>query len=584
MTRVALAARSTYHEKLVLGALDGMGLEIEVLPDDASRAKKAIAETKVLLLQNPWRGGDSVRFLLDLKKDRATRSVPVVGIGGRERLDALRDAGVDQAVVVPADLERLPALVQRFTRTKKLILHADDSEITRKVVREFLEANGFEVEQAPDGEAALEQAIERAPDMVVTDVEMPRKTGYELCKALKENAATAHVPVIIVSSLRGGLDVEKGFDCGANDYITKPIDWNELLSRINETFRGAELRGRERILVVDDSDTIRQVVQQALGAQGFGVIQAKDGDEGIKKAIDILPDLIITDYEMPRLDGLQLFQYLKAEERTRSIPVMMMAGRQSKRDEANMTKMGVRAYLAKPFTSDKLIIIVERLLAERRLEREKEHLKHYVSDDAWAAAHSGDAPEEIRADEVGVTVLFSDICGFTPKCEKLTPRQIVELLNEYFDLLVPIVKKHNGSIDKFVGDCIMAVFHDKQGRNSAEDAVRAGLEMQRALHEIFNKNKAEPFENRVGINSGVCVQGDIGSRHLRRDFTVIGDMVNIASRLEGAADHGTTLVSQSTYERIKDKVEAVARPEPLKLKGKETKVYAYKIVRFLDGK
>jgi DNA-binding response OmpR family regulator len=584
MTRVALAARSAYHEQLVRGALDGLGFEIEVLPEDPSQAKKAIAETKVLLLQNPWRGGDSVRFLLDLKKDRATRSVPVLGIGGVERLDALRDAGVDQAVVVPSDLERLPALVQRFTRTNKLILHADDSEITRKVMREFLAGNGFAVAQAPDGQAAFEMALELAPDMVVTDVEMPRKTGWDLCKAIKAHPATANVPVIIVSSLRDGDNVEKGFESGANDYVTKPVDWNELLSTITKTFRGAELRGRrERILVVEDSDTYRQGVQQALAAQGFDVIQAKDGDEGIKKATDLLPDLIITDLEMPRLDGLQLFQYLRADAQTRSIPIMMMSASRSnttKSDQANVTKMGFFDYLRKPFTSEKLLAIVERELARRRLD----HLKHYVSDDAWDAAHSGSAPEEIRADEVGVSVLFSDICGFTPKCEKLTPRQIVELLNEYFDLLVPIVKKNNGSIDKFVGDCIMAVFHDVGGRNSAEDATRAGLEMQKALHEVFNKNKAEPFENRVGINSGVCVQGDIGSRHLRRDFTVIGDMVNIASRLEGAAEHGTTLVSQSTYERIKDKVEAIARPEPLKLKGKEQKVYAHKIVRFLDGK
>src|SRR5581483_721626 len=182
MTRVALATRSAYHERLVREALDGLGLELEPLPDDAAAAKKLIAEVNLLLLQNPWRGGDSVRLLLDLKKDRATRAVPVVGIAVAERLDALRDAGVEQAVEVPRDLERLPRLVERFTREKKLILHADDSEITRRVMREFLEANGFEVEQAPDGQAALEMALDLAPDMLVTDVEMPRKTGYELCK------------------------------------------------------------------------------------------------------------------------------------------------------------------------------------------------------------------------------------------------------------------------------------------------------------------------------------------------------------------------------------------------------------------
>src|SRR5581483_10502548 len=110
MTRVALATRSAYHERLVREALDGLGLELEPLPADAAAAKKLVAESQLLVIQNPWRGGDSLRFLLDLKKDRATRGVRVVGIAGPERLDALRDAGVEQTVEVPRDLERLPQL------------------------------------------------------------------------------------------------------------------------------------------------------------------------------------------------------------------------------------------------------------------------------------------------------------------------------------------------------------------------------------------------------------------------------------------------------------------------------------------
>src|SRR5207302_1836026 len=133
-----------------------------------------------------------------------------------------------------------------------------------------------------------------------------------------------------------------------------------------------------------------------------------------------------------------------------------------------------------------------------------------------------------------------------------------DLLNEYFDKLCPVIKKNHGSIDKFVGDCIMAVFHGHDGVAPAEDAVRAGLEMQRVLHEEFNAGKTEKFENRVGINTGIVVQGDIGARDYRRDFTVIGDVVNIASRLEGAADHGTTLVSEAVYEKLRNKVEAIA--------------------------
>jgi DNA-binding response OmpR family regulator len=581
MAMVAVAARSAYHERLVAKSLEALGHSIEPLPLDLEAGKAMLREARLLVLQHPWKGGDGAALLRALKSDRATRGVPVVGLAPADRIEPLRDAGAEQTLEVPLELDRLPAVVRRLTRTKKLILHADDSEITRKVVREFLLANGFDVEQAPDGRAAFELARTTMPDMIVTDVEMPHMTGYEFCQAVKADPALRLVPVLIVSSLSAAQAVEDGFKCGANDYITKPIDWNELLSRIHETFRGIELRGREKILVVDDEALYRRNIQQSLTAQGFEVVVARDGDEGYQKARDLKPDLIITDYEMPRLDGLQLFNYLKSDPGTAAIPVMMMSARDSKREQVNLAKVGVRAFLAKPFTAERLTIGVERLLAERRLEREKEHLKHYVSDDAWAAAHSGDNHATIRADEVEVAVLFSDICGFTPKCEKLTPRQIVDLLNEYFDLLCPVVKKYHGSIDKFVGDCIMAVFHHRDGQNGAENATRAGLEMQRLLHEVFNKGKPEPFENRVGINSGFCVQGDIGSRELRRDYTVIGDMVNIASRLEGAAEHGTTLVSEQVYQHIKHKVEAVPRAEPLKLKGKEVKVNAYKIVRFL---
>lgn len=576
--KVALAARSAFHERLIAEALAGLPVELVPLPAELEKARPVFPGSRAVILQSRWRGGEGAALLRALKGDPRTRALPIVCLASGEDRGTFEDLGAEHVLDVPGELGRLAGLVRKLTRTKRLILHADDSAITRKTVRDFLVQNGYEVESAEDGQDALEKALALAPDMIVTDVEMPRMNGWDLCRAVKDNGATRQIPVLIVSSLADATNVERGLGTGADDYITKPIDWNELLSRIQDTFRGRELRGRERVLVCEDSAPMRHALQQALARQGFEVVTASDGDEGVQKALDLLPEVIVTDYEMPRLDGFQLFQYLKQEEKTRSIPVIMISGRDSLREQRNLSKAGVRMVLTKEgLTPEKLVTTVERLVAERRLEREKEHLKHYVSEDAWAAAHL--ATGQSRAEEVEVAVLFSDICGFTSKCEKLSARQIVDLLNEYFDKLCPAVKNNHGSIDKFVGDCIMAVFHGHDGSSPAEDAVRAGIELQRVLHEEFNKDKPEPFENRVGINAGLVVQGDIGARDYRRDYTVIGDVVNIASRLEGAADHGTTLVSEAVYEKVKHLVEAVPRPEPLKLKGKETKVNAWKITR-----
>jgi len=178
------------------------------------------------------------------------------------------------------------------------------------------------------------------------------------------------------------------------------------------------------------------------------------------------------------------------------------------------------------------------------------------------------------------SILFADICGFTAMSEKLPPEKIVALLNEYFTAMTKIIFENEGTLDKFVGDAIMAVFGVPIFTpHSSLNAVAAGLGMIRKLEELQKKWESEgkaPFKIRIGINTGEVVAGNIGSPE-RMDFTVIGDSVNLASRIESNASPMTLSISESTYVKVKDNVVAKEK-EPILVKGKTDPVKTYEIL------
>ncbi|MBI4726803.1 hypothetical protein HY768_06215 [candidate division TA06 bacterium] len=194
---------------------------------------------------------------------------------------------------------------------------------------------------------------------------------------------------------------------------------------------------------------------------------------------------------------------------------------------------------------------------------------------------------QIEGERKQVSVLFADISGFTAMSEVLDPEEVSEVMNERFRALVGIVYKYEGTIDKFIGDCIMAIFgvpvvHE----NDAERAVRTALDMRKSL-EQFNqslerdKKKAIPdLSLHIGINSGAVIVGNIGS-DLRMDYTVMGDTVNLASRLEGAAKSGQIFISKKTYQMTKGLFE-FKELEPLTLKGKRQPVPAYEVLGYKE--
>lgn len=468
--------------------------------------------------------------------------------------------------------------LDKIINNKKTILYVDDSKVMHTQIVNFLKANNFIVYQAYNGEEGLQVLENNKPDVILSDVEMPKMDGFTFCKNVKNNPSTEKIPFVILSALGSGLDVDRGFDAGANDYLTKPVDTDELLYRVNDLLDEKKKRTRERILVVDDSKTVRNLIQQALEQQGFKVFLAVDGQEGYEKAQELEPDLITSDYDMPKLNGWEFCQLLRKDKKLKSIPVVLLTSRDTKSDKAKIKGSGAKDYLTKPFNTDKLIVVVERLLAERKMEREREILKFYVSDAVFSEALSkglanANAAENMQAKEIFATVVFTDIASFTPLCEKLSPKEVINLLNEYFDIMCAVLKKHNAIIDKFIGDAIMAIFGD--GAKGAYNSVVAGLEMIEALNE-FNKNRELQIKMRVGINSGELYFGDLGSKLFRRDFTVIGDNVNISQRLESSCKVNSIYISESTYNLIKDNVVA-KYVGPLELKGKKKTIKTYEL-------
>lgn len=185
--------------------------------------------------------------------------------------------------------------------------------------------------------------------------------------------------------------------------------------------------------------------------------------------------------------------------------------------------------------------------------------------------------QSLKGERRKVAVVFADIRGFTPLAEKLPPEDVVQILNNYLTKMTDVVFKYEGTLDKFIGDCIMSVFGAPISHNDdVFRAVKVAWEIQKYIEkENENKEESEKLRVGIGISYGEVVVGNIGSKE-RLEYTVIGDSVNLAARLESIAKGGEILISSEVYESVKDKVIAEKLP-PTKIKGKSKEVSIYKI-------
>ena len=315
---------------------------------------------------------------------------------------------------------------------------------------------------------------------------------------------------------------------------------------------------RQKVLIVDDQPGNVQILVQTL-SEGLKLIAARSGEKALLLARrEPQPDLILLDVMMPEMDGYEVCARLKADEATKEIPVIFITGLSDAEDEAKGLGLGAVDYITKPINPD---LVRARVRNHLELKRNRDFLRHVFGQFVSAEVRDKIISEKNRlvGERKELAVLFSDIRNFTAYSEEHEPERIVTQLNEYFERMVQCISAEGGTVDKFFGDAVMAVFGGLINlENPSESALRAALAMRASLRELnveWDAKGYSAFDNGIGLHFGAVLQGTIGSS-ARKEFTIIGDAVNLAARLEAltkeheqsilcSADLGARLTDES---------------------------------------
>ena len=376
-------------------------------------------------------------------------------------------------------------------QTPPRILIVDDNPTNLEVLRVRLNAHGYEVATAVDGEDALARVAAFGPDLILLDVMMPKIDGITVVKQLKQDSKFRFIPVILVTAKSDTLDVVAGLDAGGDDYLTKPVDQAALLARVRSMLRIKELH-----------DTVQSQTEQ-LKAQ---TEQLAGWNATLEKRVaDQLG-------EIERMTSLQRF----------------------------------------------LAPQVAKLLA------------------------TSDTPEALlTSHRREITVIFCDLRGFTAFTEESEPEEVMAVLRDYHENLGELIFRHEGMLDRFIGDGIMIVFNDPiPCSDHTQRAVRLSLEMRDKVDGLAKqwRRVGHVLGFGIGIASGYATLGQIGFDR-RREYTAIGSVPNLAARLCAEAQAGQIVISQRAFSAVEDLVEA-APVGDLTLKGFNRPVPAYNVLNW----
>ena len=343
------------------------------------------------------------------------------------------------------------------------------------------------------------------------------------------------------------------------------------------------------ILVADDNPDNVELIREVLQGAGYTIVAAHDGDEALVKVAETNPDLIILDAMMPGKDGFEVCRRLKKWEQTRNIPVLMLTALQEVADKVRGIESGADEFLTKPIDMVELQTRVRaqvkaKIYRQQVIEKNallEKILSRYLPDEVMAKVLEDSNLLKLGGVRDFVTVLFADLTGFTSFADSVSPEHVMETLNQTFSRLTRIVADNRGTFDKYLGDGFMAFYGAPiAADNDALNAIRTAVEMREAfqqLKEQWGDGPRAKLGLAVGINSGEAIVGNVGSERMM-NYTVIGDAVNIAARLEDLAGPGQILIGETTHALIEDMVVARKFGE-VDLRGRSKAVIAYELVR-----
>ena len=340
----------------------------------------------------------------------------------------------------------------------------------------------------------------------------------------------------------------------------------------------AEATGRGRLLVADDDAANRELIQRRLAKLGYQVTVCSDGHAAWHALETEEFDLVLLDLLMPGIGGQELLARIKADERRRHLPVIMMSALDRLEGIVRCIELGAEDYLAKPFNPVLLRARVGAALEKKHLrDVEQVYLKQIEAERSKserlllnvlpsAIADRLKQGEGVIVDSFAeVTVLFADLVGFTGLSVQLPPARVVRLLDEIFTRFDELAMRHGLEKIKTIGDAYMAVAGLPFPRaDHAAAAAALALDMMAAMRE-FNRQHATELQMRIGISTGPVIAGIIGRNKFSYDLW--GDTVNTASRMESHGLPGRIQVAPATYEQLRDRHPFEVRG-PVEIRGK----------------
>lgn len=342
-----------------------------------------------------------------------------------------------------------------------------------------------------------------------------------------------------------------------------------------------------KILVVDDNPINVDLLVDIAENRGWHVLTAYDGETAIQVTQTQQPDVVVLDVNMPMMSGYEVCAHLKADARTAHVPVIMLTALADVDARVKGLAVGADDYITKPYSARELIARIEtRMRAKeendslRQMQQTiRQTFERFVNPSIVQQLLQDPARVELGGKLQDVTVMFTDLEGFTSISEVTDPVTLLSVLNAHHKLVVDIVLAHGGTVDKFIGDAVMGLFNTPlEQSDHVRRAVDAALAIQEALpyfHQQF------PIEFRmkinIGIHSGAAIVGNVGTSQIM-DFTAVGDTVNIAARLQSQSHGGSVLASKAVRDAIGQAEHVLFLPiGQLMLKGRTQSVTAFSV-------
>ncbi|HML24493.1 MAG TPA: adenylate/guanylate cyclase domain-containing protein [Aggregatilinea sp.] len=338
-----------------------------------------------------------------------------------------------------------------------------------------------------------------------------------------------------------------------------------------------------KILIAEDNRDSRELVGDILDSLGYTPIMAENGRAALDMIQSDPPDLVILDVNMPEIDGFEVCATIKRNPATAKIPVIMLTAQTDVDSRVIGLGLGADDYLPKPFHPRELAARIHArirakevndLLREQR-EQIQRTFERFVAPEIVEQLLDDPSRVQLGGAETIVTVLFADLEHFTTVSEHAAPTRLLEVLNGYLTLLVHCIKSHGGTVNKYLGDGIMALYNTPLPQEDhALRAVKTALDARAALPGYHAQLEPElRLAVNFGIHTGTAIVGNIGTPE-QMDFTAVGDTVNLASRLEDLSDNGEITISQDSYKLVADQVIADC-VGPRLVRGREEQVVTF---------